>query len=217
MVELSLIRHGETEYNSVLRIQGSLDSPLTERGRSQALQLGRHLAGQKNYQNLNTWFCSPQGRAVETSDLMRRGWNGQPLPDVSYDDRLREIHCGDLEGKLIPDVDAQVLERLRNEPTFAYPNGESIEDVILRASSFWRDLQPQLQSAARSDGTDHRVVIVSHGNFLRCLTSVILSLPSLYAVRVVLENTGLCYFRSLHDGAVLKMLRWNDRSHLDVR
>ncbi|HEX9448002.1 MAG TPA: histidine phosphatase family protein, partial [Dongiaceae bacterium] len=40
-VEIFLLRHGETEWNLDGRLQGQLDSPLTELGRRQA----QHLAG----------------------------------------------------------------------------------------------------------------------------------------------------------------------------
>ena len=212
MIELSLIRHGETEYNSIMKIQGSLDSALTEQGEEQCRRLGRYLAGRPNFTRVDEWICSPQGRAVQSSTLIRESMPA--MPEVRFDDRIREIHCGDLEGRLIPEVDPDILKALRNDPAYAYPGGESIDDVVARAAGFWSDLAPRLADAAASQ-RDYRVVVVSHGNFLRCLTSVILELPPEYAVRVVLENTGLCYFRSLHDGAKMKMLRWNDRTHLE--
>jgi broad specificity phosphatase PhoE len=212
VIELSLIRHGETEFNAIMKIQGSLDSALTEQGKEQCRKLGRHLARKPNYAHIDEWICSPQGRAVQSSTLIRESLPS--LPEVILDDRIREIHCGELEGRLIQEVDPDILRSLRNNPAFPYPGGESIDDVVTRAKDFWSDLSQRLAFRAASQ-QDYRVVIVSHGNFLRCLASVILELPSEYAVRVVLENTGMCYFRSLHDGARLKMLRWNDRSHLD--
>ena len=42
--KIYLFRHGETEWNVAGKMQGRLDSPLTERGREQALAHGRQLA-----------------------------------------------------------------------------------------------------------------------------------------------------------------------------
>src|SRR5436189_180919 len=41
-----IVRHGETEWNAEGRWQGWRDIPLSDRGREQAAQLGRRLAGQ---------------------------------------------------------------------------------------------------------------------------------------------------------------------------
>ncbi len=211
MIELSLIRHGETEYNSIKKIQGSLDSPLTKQGEEQCRRLGRYLSARPEYARIDEWICSPQGRAVQSSELIREAM--QSLPEMRLDERIREIHCGELEGHLMPDVDPEILRSLRNDPGFAYPGGESINDVVERARDFWSELWPRLLSVSQDD---YRVVIVSHGNFLRCLSSVILGLPSDFAIRVVLENTGLCHYRSLHDRTTMRLLRWNERSHLSA-
>lgn len=215
VVEISLIRHGETEYNRAFRLQGSLDSPLSELGRQQALRLGRHLASQEGFRSVDAWICSPQGRAVATSDLIRSGLSASNLPEVELESRIVEIHCGRLEGHIMHEVDPEILEKLRSDTSFAYPGGESVEDVMQRARSFWEDLQPRLDSAWQNESRTYRVVIVSHGNFSRCLAAVMLDMPPSFVVRMVLENTGLCYFRSLHEGAMLKLLRWNDRSHMN--
>ena len=216
MVEVSLIRHGETEYNLIKKIQGSLDSPLTKLGESQCRSLGSYLSNQPNYQRVDEWISSPQGRAMASSKLIRQEMKGR-IAEIQMDDRIHEIFCGDLEGRLMPDVDPKILNGLYDDPDFAYPNGESINDVVERARQFWSDLKPRLdekETESQKTGEDYRVVIVSHGNFIRCLSSVIMNLPSDYAVRVVLENTGLCYFRSSFAGPQIKMLHWNARPHL---
>lgn len=215
MIEISLIRHGETEYNRAFRLQGSLDSPLSETGHEQAVRLGQHLARQEAFGSVDAWICSPQGRAVATSNLIRSGLGAAQLPEVELEHRIREIHCGELEGHVMHDVEPHILEKLQTDTAFPYPGGESIEDVMKRARSFWDDLQPRLLTAWQRESATYRVVIVSHGNFSRCLAAVMLDMPPSFVVRMLLENTGLCYFRTLHEGAALKLLRWNDRSHLN--
>ena len=45
MTTLLLVRHGETDWNRELRIQGSSDTDLNETGRQQARRLARELEG----------------------------------------------------------------------------------------------------------------------------------------------------------------------------
>src|SRR5690606_37293291 len=90
MAQLILIRHGETLWNTERRMQGQLDSPLTERGLWQARQLGERLKSLP--------FVS-----LYSSDLPRARQTAQRIADVTghqiIDDlRLRERHFGLFEG-----------------------------------------------------------------------------------------------------------------------
>ena len=40
MLQVYLVRHGETQWNAERRIQGQSDSPLTAKGEQQAMQVG---------------------------------------------------------------------------------------------------------------------------------------------------------------------------------
>ena len=61
---LYLVRHGETEWNRQRRMQGSLDSPLTNEGRVHA-QLHGALLAREAVEHL---FVSPLGRTRETAE-----------------------------------------------------------------------------------------------------------------------------------------------------
>ncbi len=64
---LYAIRHGETEWNAAGKIQGSTHAPrLTERGREQAAELGRLLAGKE----IDLIVSSDLARAVETAEIV---------------------------------------------------------------------------------------------------------------------------------------------------
>ncbi|HNR00235.1 MAG TPA: histidine phosphatase family protein, partial [Trueperaceae bacterium] len=90
MVELWLIRHGETEWNRQGRIQGHSDNPLNDLGRAQARALGGRLAVVR----FDRIYSSDLGRAIETARLV--------FPDraIETDVRLREVSAGVLEGKV---------------------------------------------------------------------------------------------------------------------
>ena len=78
---LYVLRHGETAWNTERRMQGLKDSPLTERGRLQALAMGRTLKAELLREPGPTLFLrSPLGRVRETSEIIGReidAWLGQ--------------------------------------------------------------------------------------------------------------------------------------------
>lgn len=91
MADLYLVRHGQTELNVQNILQGWHDSPLTARGREQALATGA--AFEDRGVTFDHVYSSPLGRARCTAELIVG--KGQPVELV---DDLREWHLGSLEG-----------------------------------------------------------------------------------------------------------------------
>ena len=158
-----LLRHGETEWNRASRLQGQLDSALTDAGRDQA----RASAALLSRLGVDVLYASPLGRAQETVALMRE----QLTQPVIVDDRLKEWSGGDWSGELHADIRvkwpaewaAWDADRYANRS----PGGESFGDLVNRATSFFADV-------ARSPFT--RIAIVGHGFMNRALATVLLSL-----------------------------------------
>jgi len=135
-----ILRHGQTEWNSQHRIQGSADSPLTEAGRRQVENWARFL---QTY----TWhrlLVSDQGRAQQTAAIINRALK---LPMTS-DSRLREQCWGQWEGLTIEELKAQHRETLEQQVAkgwdFCAPGGESrlevktrVETCLLEAQQTW--------------------------------------------------------------------------------
>lgn len=91
MADLYLVRHGQTELNVRNILQGWHDSPLTVRGREQAL--ATRAAFEARGISFDHAYSSPLGRARHTAGLIV----GEDLPIKPVDD-LREWHLGSLEG-----------------------------------------------------------------------------------------------------------------------
>ena len=91
MADLYLVRHGQTELNVQNILQGWHDSPLTARGREQALVT--RAAFEDRGVTFDHVYSSPLGRARCTAELIVG--EGQPVELV---DDLREWHLGSLEG-----------------------------------------------------------------------------------------------------------------------
>jgi len=128
------LRHGQTEWNLERRLQGQLDSPLTELGQSQARQQARILgpvlveaaAGSIDI------YSSPLGRAQHTA---RIALSGHPY---DTDPRLSEVATGEWEGRLRQEVapgggDLMVYT--------AAPGGEGFDALEARVADFLNHLQ----------------------------------------------------------------------------
>lgn len=209
-IQITLIRHGETEYNREYRIQGNLDSPLTEEGTRSTEQLGRYLNAV--LEDVDAWYVSPLGRTRETSRLIRNEISRIRLPEEEIENRIREISCGDYEGKTDEVLDQEMRERLRVDPHCPYPGGESIADVMERARPFLSDLRKRAESRP-----DHfHAVCISHGNFNRSFGALLTGLGPHFALRVIQNNTAVNQLISRDRGEYFRVMSWNDTSHIKL-
>ena len=140
-----LMRHGQTEWNASRRIQGALDSPLTALGVRQARNMGDKLASILDKESAWDLVASPIGRAACTAGIVA-GITGLNL---RFDDRLREISLGDWDGRMVDEVKASYPE-LTSLPgwNFFSPNGETYEDVALRAGDWLRSVSGPIIAVA---------------------------------------------------------------------
>ncbi len=129
-VLLHLVRHGQTTWNAESRLAGWTDVPLTEAGRAQAAGLKPILSARA----FDQVWASDLRRAVDTAELAF----GEP----QQDERLREMHFGELEGASWPELAAKWREPLSRFAGFEPPGGESIEVLGTRLADFADTLEP---------------------------------------------------------------------------
>ena len=132
-----LLRHGQTEWNVARRLQGRLDSELTQIGQAQALRQAEIMCPvlAKN-PNLSI-LSSPQGRALTTAKIAT---NAQEFK-IMTDPRLREISAGSWDGCYLADIEeshASLFNQARNpfELMFFAPDGEGASAVQTRCEDF---------------------------------------------------------------------------------
>jgi probable phosphoglycerate mutase len=162
------IRHGETEWNALGRLQGVQDIPLNELGRTQSVHAGQVLADllRRDGQNASSigFVASPLGRARQTMDLVR-GVLTLPLSVYAIDDRLREIGYGEWEGATLPEMetkDPDLFARRQAEKwTVAPPGGETYVAVQARVTAWYRDLKADTVAVAH--GGTARALMVALG------------------------------------------------------
>jgi broad specificity phosphatase PhoE len=165
---LYYIRHGETDWNALGKLQGAQDVPINARGQQQAAQAGDILAGllsRDGRDKLSLPFvASPLGRARET---MERVLETLDLPRDAYaiDDRLREIGYGTWEGSTLAQAElrdpALYARRLADKWTVAAPGGESYAQVQVRVSAWYSELSADTIAVAH--GGTARALMVALG------------------------------------------------------
>ena len=168
---LVMLRHGQTEFNAGSRMQGQLDTDLSDLGRAQAVAAAEVLAKR-------------QPLLIVSSDLRRAHDTALTLGahsalPVTVDTRLRETRLGDWQGMTHAEVDAvSPGARLawRDDATWAPHGGESRIDVADRSLPLVAELiaaEPQWGC----EDPDRPVVLVAHGGLIAALTASLLDLP----------------------------------------
>ncbi|WP_313814643.1 histidine phosphatase family protein [Glutamicibacter sp.] len=142
---LALVRHGQTDWNLVGRLQGRTDIELNETGRNQARRLGRYLRGKE----WDLILASPLGRAQETAALIAEQAGMSTGPAVP---ELIERGFGSLEGRIMSEVSDEEAALVNHEL-------ETHPAILDRA------LPALLELAQQYAG--QRVMIVSHGATMR--------------------------------------------------
>jgi probable phosphoglycerate mutase len=147
-----LVRHGQTEFNRERRIQGHVDSPLTELGVRQAKAVGRLLRDLIREPDGWRIVSSPLGRAHSTAELISGKLGGLP---VDLDDRLKEMSWGAYDGRLRAELEAEQPETFgKTGWAFDAETGESYEEVSARVGDWLATLPPE---------PERKIIAVSHG------------------------------------------------------
>lgn len=162
MTTLTLVRHGETDWNRRRLIQGSTDIPLNETGRRQAQEAGallRERLGERSGEASPIVVASSDlSRARETAQLIA-GELGAGAPQAYA--QLRERNYGDAEGVDI----AEFRERWGDWDHAVVPNAEAWADVRVRALS---GLRAAIRDARHATfPVAPSLVVVSHGALIR--------------------------------------------------
>ncbi|SAL27978.1 phosphoglycerate mutase [Caballeronia peredens] len=202
--QVLFIRHGETDWNRIKRIQGHIDIPLSEHGFLQAEQLGQRLAR--------------EGRidAVYSSDLQRAQQTARPFADalgleVRVSNGLRERFYGAFQGHDSDEINdkfpAEYVEWQTRDPGFAPPgDGESQRVFYHRVV---HAMEPVV--AAHPNG---RIAVVAHGGVLDCVYRFAMKLPLQEPRNWPLLNCSINVVDYRNGGAAV--VSWGDIAHLST-
>ena len=183
MPTLTLLRHGQSEWNKENRFTGWVDVDLSEEGIRQAQEAGRLI--KENAIPFSRIYTSYLLRATRTLWEVQSVTGTHWMP-VETDWRLNERHYGALQGKNKDETrekygaeQVQIWRRSYATPPpsleepqqdedgryagMEIPRGESLKDTLTRVMPCWEEcLKPDLVA-----GKD--MLVVAHGNSLRSL------------------------------------------------
>lgn len=150
MTKICLIRHGETDWNAMGKIQGKTDIPLNENGKRQAQQCRDYLKDS----NWDIIVTSPLKRAKQTAFIINEALQLQVVEMAEFMERS----FGDAEGKTRE-------ERAILYPDQQYPNQESREELVNRIMNGLEKILVQFP--------DLKVLLVAHGAVIHTLLTVV--------------------------------------------
>ena len=198
--DILLVRHGQTEWNRVVRFRGRTDLGLDQVGWTQARALARRLANWP----IKAIYTSPLRRARQTAEPLARqlGLSIQPT------EGLLDIDYGRWQGRT-PEEVAQAEPRLYQlwleEPQrVQIPGGESLSLVQQRVRLTMEEV------VARHP--DEMVLLIGHQVVNKVLICTLLGLDLASFWRIGQDTACLNRFR-YHDG-LYDVLLLNDTCHL---
>lgn len=176
---IALMRHGQTDWNLEGRVQGHTNIPLNDTGRAQAREAAEQLAEQGHSWSLIT--SSPLDRARETAEIIASRL-AHPLSDPI--ESLIEQRYGEAEGVSVTEFEARW-------PNREFKFGETSEQVAERGLQTLEKLWNMR--------TEHPVLAVTHGAFIRRLIATISNIQYAEAPRII--NATVTTFERTIEGA----------------
>jgi uncharacterized phosphatase len=152
MTRLSIVRHGQTDWNLATRIQGSTDIPLNATGRAQAARAALRLIDTESDTNWAAIVTSPLARAHESARIVAAVL-GLPEPQVVPE--LTERHHGEIEGLTFAERQAR------------FPDGVAVPGLESRQAVLDRVL-PALETLA-AEANGRPLIVLCHGGVIGTL------------------------------------------------
>lgn len=162
MARLTLLRHGQSQWNLENRFTGWVDIDLTEQGEAEAERAGQLIHGIA----VDVVFTSVLKRAIRTAEIAMTSAGIHNVP-VFRNEALNERHYGDLQGlnksETAEKYGADMVHQWRRSYDVPPPNGESLEMTQQRVAPYYNEqIVPMLQQGKN-------ILVVAHGNSLRAL------------------------------------------------
>ena len=191
MTRLIIVRHGQSTYNIVRRIQGHLDeSVLTQKGCDDAVEVGKAL----NNISFDAIYCSPLKRAKQTAEIIRGEIkaNIDNTPPLQENHKIKEIHLPLWEGMLATEVqenfpeDYKIWKENPDKLRMLIQNGETTVEyfpilaLYEQAKEFWQEILPLHQNQT--------ILVVAHSCINRCLIQAANNISPAYMQHIQQSN-----------------------------
>jgi broad specificity phosphatase PhoE len=200
MLRIYLVRHGQTAWNQVGRIQGHSDTPLDAVGQRQAQQAA---------QWLSVRIQNPV--AVYSSDLQRAWHTAQAIADalgapLHPEPALRERHWGLWEGLTSNEIQQRFPD---HHFTYLYDPMMGTPPEAEPMQAFWQRVRA-LGHRLLEQHPSGEVVVVGHGGSLRILLCEALAGDIQTYRRIRLDNTGVSVVERAGERLYVSLLNYTD-------
>ncbi len=127
MTKITLLRHGQTDFNAQGRLQGRIDNPLNDIGVQQAKRAAKAIGP------VDKIISSPLQRAIQTAEVFNK--------EIETDEKWIELDYGEWDGAHLDTISKETWSEWKNNPSFTPPKGESLETLGARVKSFLENVQ----------------------------------------------------------------------------
>ncbi|MCH3965767.1 MAG: histidine phosphatase family protein [Clostridium sp.] len=199
--ELLLIRHGQTEWNTLGKFQGCSDIELAPDGITQAEYLARHLNG-----NFDYIYSSPLKRARKTAEIISENTGKQPM----IANNLREINYGKWEGltsrEILTNYEKEYIRWKTDTEEAPLCGGDlSLKNACKRARGVLMDIV--------NKNSHKKIAVVAHGGIIKAGLVALFDWELSMYHKIVLLNTSVS--KIIFDDNLSPMIYTiNDTSHL---
>ncbi|MGE5632515.1 MAG: histidine phosphatase family protein [Caulobacteraceae bacterium] len=201
MTKLYLVRHGQTEWNKISKVQGRTDIELSETGVRQAKLLARRLSGEA----IDVIYSSSLKRALKTAETIAEY---KKECRINKSEKYQEICLGPWEGMTINDIKEQYSEHFRiyreDPANFLLPGAETFLELSERTYSSIMDIVRQHHGK--------NILLVSHGTAIKAAIIRILDLDIKNYTKFRIDNASITTI-SFNEG-VPAIVSLNDTCHL---
>jgi probable phosphoglycerate mutase len=203
MTKLYLVRHGETDWNRDMKVQGKTDIELSSVGIKQAGLLASRLAGEK----IDVIYSSSLKRALKTSEIIA----AKKPCCINKSDKYHEICFGPWEGMTIKEVKEKYSEHFkiyREDPAnFRLPGAETFLDLMERTYNAIMEI------ISLHKGSN--ILLVSHGTAIKAAIIRILEIDIINYTKFRIDNASISII-GFSEGEAEKpvILCLNDTGHL---
>ena len=133
---LYIIRHGKTELNAKMLMQGRSNHPLNEAGIAQAQEAAERFADMGI--KIDKVYSSPLSRAIQTAEVI------SPDAEITIDDRLIEMDYGPYEGMDLRNPAPEVMDFFMDFVNVPAPEGmEPLHEVVARLGCFLEEIKEE--------------------------------------------------------------------------